>query len=682
MKIRPSLIDTASVTGFFVLGFLLRTWALDREAVEHFDEGVYASVLWHDGAFQAPYPALEFYAPPLLSSGIELCSVIPGLQRYAPFVPAVICGTLTVLALWLLARAWFGKAAGIFIAAIVSLSDFHIIYSRMAMTDVPCLLWIVGSVFLGTLSIQRQSFRTAAFSGFVCGLAWWTKYTGWLPLAILFSGTSLWWIWTGRKQVGALRTLQLLGTIAVTAAVTFAPWWWHLQSVGGYSAVAANHVSYLGGWNAWTQNLAAQLTCQFWLDGTCGSISLGLGMIAAGGYRWVAGECSTWNTIASNSGPQDSAGKAERNAAVRYVAWSVLLRFIFAALALTVIALRIWTPLMLACIAIGGFGGLFLWPVLGRLWDRSKKGDLSPTSEGSLPLCQTDLESSPRIDPALGLCTTLAWFVGLLLVTPLYHPYSRLLLPLLAAVWLAAAGAVSWWLESNISVARRMAGAGQKPAPQGWGQRLVSTMLTAAVIASFVGFNQDGEIEVLPANEIVRTSLGQDRTSIVLAAKELANDCVRASRGEQDLAQSPVTKLGEIVSPAAVLEASMQPRERTPVTADDRRRAKMVVYVFGEPALCFQLAAAGMTPIPVSHLSLRDPDGSEPDVPTFLVIGPHAKRTPGFWEMWLQQANSFQEISEVQYSPSEVSLLDLFTLKWRRQHDEVSQQTLELHRVK
>ena len=54
MKIRPSLIETASVTGFFVLGFLLRTWALDREAVEHFDEGVYASVLWHDGAFQAP----------------------------------------------------------------------------------------------------------------------------------------------------------------------------------------------------------------------------------------------------------------------------------------------------------------------------------------------------------------------------------------------------------------------------------------------------------------------------------------------------------------------------------------------------------------------------------------------------------------------------------------------------
>ena len=204
----------------------------------------------------------------------------------------MICGTLTVLALWLLARAWFGKAAGIFIAAIVSLSDFHVIYSRMAMTDVPCLLWIVGSVYLGTLAIQRQSFRTAAFSGFVCGLAWWTKYTGWLPLAILFSGTSLWWIWTGRKQVGALRTLQLLGTIAVTAAVTFAPWWWHLQSVGGYSAVAANHVSYLGGWNAWTQNLAAQLTCQFWLDGTCGSISLGLGMIAAGGYRWVAGECS------------------------------------------------------------------------------------------------------------------------------------------------------------------------------------------------------------------------------------------------------------------------------------------------------------------------------------------------------------------------------------------------------
>ena len=678
MKIRPSLIETISVTGFFVLGFLLRSWSLDREAVEHFDEGIYASVLWHDGAFQAPYPAREFFAPPLLSSAIEFISVLPGLQKYAAFLPAVVCGTLTVLALWMLARAWFGKAAGIFISAIVSLSDFHVIYSRMAMTDVPCLLWIVVSVYLGTLAIQRQSFRAAAMSGFVCGLAWWTKYTGWLPLAILFSGTSLWWIWTGRKQMAAVRTLQLLATTGTTAFVTFAPWWWHLQSVGGYSAVAANHASYLGGWTVWSQNLAAQLTYQFWLDGTCGSISLGLGMLAAGGYRWVAGECSTWNTLSSNSDHQDSEGKSGAN----YIAWSLLLRFVLAAVALTVIALRIWTPLMLACIAIGGFGGLFLWPVLGRLWERSRTGDLSPTSEGSLPLCRTDLDNAPCIDPSLGLCITFSWFVGLLVVTPLYHPYSRLLLPLLAAVWLAAAGGVGWWLESNISVARRMADTGAKPAPQGWGQRLVSTMLTAAVLASFVGFNPDGEIEFLSAAEILRTSLGEDRRSIVLAASELANDCVRAARGEQDLAQLPVTPVGELVHPAAVLAAESRPRQRTSVTVEDRRRTKMVVYVYGEPALCYQLAAAGVIPVPVSHLKLGDPDGSEPDVPTFLVIGPHAKRTPGFWESWLQQANSFEEVADVQYFPSEASLLDLFTLKWRRQHDEVAQQTFELHRVR
>jgi len=84
----------------------------------------------------------------------------------------------------------------------------------------------------------------------------------------------------------------------------------------------------------------------------------------------------------------------------------------------------------------------------------------------------------------------------------------------------------------------------------------------------------------------------------------------------------------------------------------------------------------------VSHLNLSDPDGSEPDVPTFLVIGPNAKRTPGFWEEWMKRVDAFESVTNVDYYPSEVTLLDLFSVKWRNQHDEVTLQTFELHRVR
>ena len=236
--------EIALVSGFFVLGLLLRCWHLDRESVEHFDEGIYASVLWHDGMAGSPYPAREFYAPPMLSGMIDFFHVVPGVSRFAPFLPSLLFGSLSIIVFWRLARAWFGVAAGIFTASVVSMSDFHIIYSRMALTDVTCLFWLAASVYLGTVAVANSSFRTAVFSGVACGLAWWTKYTGWLPLAILTSGTTLWWVWRGKKVISAIRVLSILATIIVSAFATFAPWLWRLQAVGGYAAVTRNHAGY------------------------------------------------------------------------------------------------------------------------------------------------------------------------------------------------------------------------------------------------------------------------------------------------------------------------------------------------------------------------------------------------------------------------------------------------------
>ena len=684
MKLRSMLIESTAVVGFFLLGMSMRISHLEREAVEHFDEGIYASVLWYDGQFNEPYPARHLYAPPLISAMMEFVSWIFGLSWYVPFLPSAVLGSATILAMWWLARSWFGKPAGIFISAVVAMSDFHVLYSRMALTDVACLFWIIASVGLGTRAVFRQCFRTAAAAGIVCGLAWWMKYTGWLPLAIVCSGSGLWWILQGRKSISIMRFTGILALMIVVGAMSFAPWWWQLQDVGGYQAVAATHASYVTGWSSWNENLFQQLTDQFLFDGFAGQLSLGLGLGIAGLLRWTSGR-STWNAAPGSSSPTE---------AVTLPPLTLLVRFTAASIALSVISIRIRTPLMLICLAVGGLSGIYLWPVLQRLWQRRELNDLSPTSPGALPLSATDLECAPTIDPTLGFCTTLTWFVGMLISTPMYSPYSRLFFPLLAAVWLAAAGGVAWWLESNLSVARRMVGTGETAPKRTWGQQLVSTMLAAAVVSSFFQFDANNELEFVSKAELFRTSLFADRRSIVVAADDIANICVRDATGGHitvDNSSTPSSIDMNSITPEALLSAAQNTvdseRQRAAaqqsgsLSPHERLRIPMVIYVYGEPALLFHLNQTGVIVAPVSHLNLRDSGDRPPAVPTFVVFGPNAKRTEGFWEELMQNSQHFRPVAKINYSPGEVTLRDMFDPGWLKEHPEAAVQTLEVHRV-
>ncbi len=693
MKLRPRPIEFLAITGFVLLGAFLRITNLSHEAVEHFDEGIYASPLWYDAQFGEPYPSRHLFAPPLLSTMMEAVNWFPGLAPFAPFLPSVLLGVATIFGLWWLARSWFGKSAGIFMAAVVAMSDFHILYSRMALTDVACLFWIVASVGVGTQAIGRQNFKSAAIAGFLSGLAWWTKYTGWLPLAILCSGGGFWWIWQGRRSIGCIRFAGIITTMIAVTLGTFAPWWWQLQDVGGYSAVSKTHAKYLMDSSNWTENMAQQLRDQFLLDGYTGQLSLGLGLFLAGLFRWTSGR-STWNAAEceSNSAP-----------AMTLPPFALLFRFTAAAAALSVIAIRLRTPLMLICVSLAGLSGIYLWPVLQRAWTRRNEQDASPTSPSAIPLSVTDLENAPRIDPALGFCMTLAWFTGMLLSTPMYTPYSRLFFPLLAAIWLAAAGGVGWWLESNLSVARRVVGNSEPSPKQSWGQRLVTTMLGVALAASFFQFDENFELGLVTRSELFRTSLFEDRRSIVAAADQIVHACGRdaisngANRdgAHRDVANNAKRQLPSGIDPnsitpselieAAANDAESQSRDAVgaalSTTPEDRSQIRMVIYAYGEPALLLHLNQAGVMVAPVSHLNLRGPDGAPPTVPTFLVIGPNAKRTEGFWEDLMLHSGHLRPVVRINYTPSAISLLDMFDPTWLREHPEATVQSLEVHRV-
>ncbi|HUQ69086.1 MAG TPA: hypothetical protein VM165_06165, partial [Planctomycetaceae bacterium] len=183
-----------------------------------------------------------------------------------------------------------------------------------------------------------------------------------------------------------------LAVIVGTAVLLWLPVLWDCQSVGGYSAVAANHRGYLEPSSRWFANLVRQGQN---LDAYFGPVSW-LGMVIAVLPMIVL----------------RSTGDAEKSRAVpqrRWVLTGCLL------LAMMVAALTSVLGPALGLLLAGGLGAI------GLGLNRWRQKELSRSE-------------------IMAACLLSAWLLGLLLSTPLYRPYPRLVLPL----WLAAGVGMAW----------------------------------------------------------------------------------------------------------------------------------------------------------------------------------------------------------------------------------------------
>lgn len=648
MRSQAVRVEVLLIAAMLCLGALLRCLQMEFETVEHFDEGVYSSVLWYDGVFGRSWPGREYFAPPGLPTLIELASLLPGMQRLAPFLPSLVFGTLTPLVFWWTARFWFGTAAGLFVLVISTCSEFHVTYSRMALTDVPVLVLVIASVALGSLSIHRNSLKAACVAGGLCGLAWWIKYTGWLPLAILTSGSLSWWIADGRRTLRGRRLFQLLGLMALSAGIIFLPCWWSLQSIGGYSAVAANHAGYLTSWQQWSNHLSEQLAFQMQMDGLWGAGSVVAGITLAAFAAALSRQRFTWNA--------SSAFKP------------LLLRAIPAGICLGLLCLRVRTPIMLGCIAVGGLSGMYLQPVFrasdkqsraaGRLWSAVSPGEAFP----------------------LGFWLSLAWVTGLLIATPFYQPYSRLMLPLLAGVWLSAAGGISWWLDAQLVAFSQPQPTSRLPRAVQLGRRLlIAGLLVAAFASSMLVPDGDGNAGFVTLADVSGNPIHQDRSDIRRAAFEIAKQCVWHLGGKRR--PKSAMEAETVFTPSLLLDRRDTEELDSEVlpTAAELQSLHAVLYVYGEPAIAFHLQSLGLTAVPVAHIGV---DAIADETAVFLIFGPNAKRTPGIWEQWQSLEARFEWVDDVFYRPGPVTLTDLFSAKYLSTHSEALQQRFEVYRVR
>jgi dolichyl-phosphate-mannose-protein mannosyltransferase len=250
--------------------FVARAWALGGIGINHFDEGVYVlSALGVAESGRGLFPNQVVFSPPFYfgTAGVVHWLFGGAADRVAILVNIVL-GTLTVAALWWVGRSWFNARSASIAATLLAFSQFHILFSRVALTDVAFAFWFLLALGAIVLAVDRSDFRLALLAGIVTGVAWNTKYHGWFALVI--SGAALApTLWAGRRNGAWRRPLALWAAICVTAAATYLPWALYMRDTaadgGGYGGIIRYFADMLRG--AWLANAGRHAAQQAYLEG-------------------------------------------------------------------------------------------------------------------------------------------------------------------------------------------------------------------------------------------------------------------------------------------------------------------------------------------------------------------------------------------------------------------------------
>ena len=381
--------EVAIVASVTLVGAILRFWGPGHLGLNQFDEGIYAlSGLW----IQSPRgiaginPEVVAYAPPLYPLLVGVSYLMLGVTDVSAILVSQVCGVLTIPAAAWVARRSFGPGAGAAAAALVALSGPHVAFSRMALTDTTFLLcWVLAMGFGGRF-LERPGILRAIPIGLMVGLAQNAKYNGYLAGGIVAMAAVWGFILPSREgRRGAIRAMTFGLIAAAIAGLVYWPWVRFVEGQpGGYAGLIAHHRSYLGGPSAWAEHWRLQMGQAVALGG---SLVRGMGW---GGVAWPVAWLGGWFAGGGlNRGPRTRG------------AWA-----------------RLRLGLLVGVVVLG----------------------CATTSPWWIALAMTPwLVSDPR--PAVRV-VGLGWLV-MAILTPFYHPYARLWLPLHAAGWWVVAGLVA-----------------------------------------------------------------------------------------------------------------------------------------------------------------------------------------------------------------------------------------------
>ncbi|MFN0198808.1 MAG: ArnT family glycosyltransferase [Planctomycetaceae bacterium] len=618
---RPSRGEWIFILCLTLVAFALRGWNLSQVSVEHFDEAIYASNLFFGEAERFRYPQREFFGPPLFPYLVEWTMIFTGTSGQSAMYANVLFGSLTIPLLWFVGRTWFGPVCGLVAAFIATGYDFHIYYSRSALTDVSLCFWWLLAVWAYERSFTLKSLRYALAAGVLSGLCWATKYNGWITWLIALTG-GLGYVLFSVKHEPLSQRLKLWGLICgISGLMMLACWypvWSDLQPVGGYAAIAANHEQYFVGFAGWIESAMGQMRIQRNQQGSIALINYSIPFVwlmityfrSLNQTRRVG---FTWNKKAElsliNQDPHST---------------YLLLKLMIVVCFWSSIAIGYQLSCMAAMLF---FSMLFLSiSLINQVKMSNRKG------------VAIDQETALSSFAAMWLLSS--WCVGLLVATPLYHPYPRLILPLLIACWLGVGAYIGDLLEPFRMVIHDYHLPGGKKTVLG--QPIVAVLLVWLFVA-FIGLVFMGEIRPFPGWQS-RLSMEEVTSGI---ASEILNGTVS--------------------------------RETVPVPAPDRA----VVYVWGAPAVVFHLKSNGWPLVaPVADWGFLEPNPAAAKLPTFFVAGSQFAKSDELQQELERHRSSLERVREYYFTPSELVAFDDRPPTSFRTADPPERQSIVLYRVR
>jgi 4-amino-4-deoxy-L-arabinose transferase-like glycosyltransferase len=177
-----------SILALTIVATLLRLAGFGRLGLDHFDEGIYASAgTWSlsPGGLGGMDPGLIPYAPPGYPILVGLPYWLFAPMDRAAIAVSIVAGIAAVPLAGWLGRRTFGRGAGTAAAGFAAGSMAHVTFSRMALTDATFLLAWLAVMVAGGRFLEKPGPWRAVALGLAVGIAQLVKYNGWLAGAIV-----------------------------------------------------------------------------------------------------------------------------------------------------------------------------------------------------------------------------------------------------------------------------------------------------------------------------------------------------------------------------------------------------------------------------------------------------------------------------------------------------------------
>lgn len=231
--------DTDITVALVAAAALVRFWNITALGLTHFDEGAYTqtgrwlATLGREGLAYQPT-----FSPPLFPTLAGAALAVFGVRDYVAIGVSAAAGSLTVGLLYLIGRVWLGRAAGVGAALMLAGAEYHLVFSRLALTDATftLLFWTaIACLFRAAETGERRWFL---IGGLATGLCWNTKYHGFFPLGFL----GVWLAW--RVLRGDRFPVRDFAISCATAIACYLPWIVYVHATIGYGALLRTHATH------------------------------------------------------------------------------------------------------------------------------------------------------------------------------------------------------------------------------------------------------------------------------------------------------------------------------------------------------------------------------------------------------------------------------------------------------